>query len=381
MNDIPQHEFATISIVFHRTLFSSVEDPTFIHPALRSYEETFKGKFRLRVYAIADRSYTGSHDLITVIVYKALPLLRDAFAFGLIADLIRDHSRLVIVHGLRHLVTLAALMVTVPMRKPVIVVNTGMYDKAGDNILIRGRDAAIFRLLRRRSVTLVSLTAFDQRRLSKRLRLDAAKSLYIPDWIDTTGFSGMEYARVAQESGAPTVLYVGRLEPEKRVEMLLESVSELRAQSINCRVLLVGDGSQRSSLIRQCRTLRIQDIVSFVGWVPHSEVRKYYDQSDILVLPSSMEALGRVIMESFVAGRPVIATDLPQIRELVHHGKTGFLFRAKEELTSSLGILLSNRDTLDSMKENAKRAGARFSDGRKGKASLELVERLTSESC
>lgn len=119
----------------------------------------------------------------------------------------------------------------------------------------------------------------------------------------------------------PTVLFLGRLEPEKSVEVLLRSWPLVRAPA---SLLVVGDGPCRSDLVALASALGLSpERVRFCG--PTAEPATYLCAADVLVLPSAGEGLSNVLLEAMAYGLPVIASDIPGNREVIDQPSLGVL--------------------------------------------------------
>jgi colanic acid/amylovoran biosynthesis glycosyltransferase len=118
---------------------------------------------------------------------------------------------------------------------------------------------------------------------------------------------------------------VGRLSSEKGHLVLVDALGRLAAEGRACRLVLVGDGPLRSDIEQRSRELGIQHLVTVTGWQSGQEIREWLMKSRALILPSFAEGLPVVIMESLALGRPVIATWVAGVPELVRHGRTGWL--------------------------------------------------------
>jgi glycosyltransferase involved in cell wall biosynthesis len=127
------------------------------------------------------------------------------------------------------------------------------------------------------------------------------------------------------EVDRPAALFVGALEPNKSVDVLLEAWRDVVEHVPGARLTLVGSGSQRDALQRRVELASLEGSVRFTGTVSRQEVRDLLDASRLLVLPSRSEGMGRVILEAFARGRPVVATRVGGIPELVEDGITGRL--------------------------------------------------------
>lgn len=121
---------------------------------------------------------------------------------------------------------------------------------------------------------------------------------------------------------------VGRLSSEKGHLVLVDALARLVADGHNCRLVMVGDGPLRPAIEQRCRELRIERFVTITGWQSGQAIRDWLIQSRALILPSFAEGLPVVIMESLALGRPVIATWVAGVPELVEHGRTGWLVPA-----------------------------------------------------
>ena len=115
---------------------------------------------------------------------------------------------------------------------------------------------------------------------------------------------------------------IARFEPRKRHDLLLDAFATLRESTPHATLSLVGDGPLRAQVAAQAD--RIGGVELF-GWGGHATVQRELLRAACLVLPSDAEGLPIVIMESLAMRRPVIATDVGGVRELVTNGETGWL--------------------------------------------------------
>jgi glycosyltransferase involved in cell wall biosynthesis len=131
-------------------------------------------------------------------------------------------------------------------------------------------------------------------------------------------------------SGGFQVLFVGRLVERKGVKHLLSAVRRMPAE-LGVRVVVIGDGPERSALEEQARAAGIADRVQIRGRVSDAELRATYARSDVLVLPSILDArgdtegLGVVLLEAMSYGIPVVASDIGGITDIVEHDTSGLL--------------------------------------------------------
>ena len=156
----------------------------------------------------------------------------------------------------------------------------------------------------------------------------------------------------------PEALFVGALEPSKSVDVLLEAWRDVVERVPGARLTVVGSGTQREALLRRARLATLEGSVRFTGTVPREEVRDLLDASRLLVLPSRSEGMGRVILEAFARGRPVVATRVGGIPELVQDGITGRLVPPEDPqtLAKALVELLQHVSPADGMGRAARAA-------------------------
>jgi glycosyltransferase involved in cell wall biosynthesis len=118
------------------------------------------------------------------------------------------------------------------------------------------------------------------------------------------------------------ILCVSRLEPEKDVQALLSSLTNLE-NHLSYHCLIVGDGSERTQMEAFVRNFKIDDRVSFMGY--RADVPSIMKASDLFVLPCPAEGFGLVIVEAMFAGLPVVAINHGGPVEIVVSGETGLL--------------------------------------------------------
>lgn len=154
-------------------------------------------------------------------------------------------------------------------------------------------------------------------------------TVVIPNGVDIGRFRpGLDGSAVRRRHsiapGERVVLFVGRLTHHKGVDYLIRAAGHFPH---GCRLLIAGDGPLRPSLAELAH--RAKGRVLFAGAVSEEALPSYYAACDVLVLPSvsRLEAFGIVLLEAMASGKPVIATDMPGMREVVDDGVEGYLVR------------------------------------------------------
>jgi glycosyltransferase involved in cell wall biosynthesis len=177
----------------------------------------------------------------------------------------------------------------------------------------------------------------------------------------------------------PTVGTVARLEPHKRVDLLLDVVAGLRTRG-RYRGLVVGDGSLRAELIRRRDELGLDDSVEFVG--DQQDVVRWLDDMDVFLSASEVEPFGLAALEAMARGVPVVAMPCPGgLTELVERG--GFLLADREIGTAAdaLEHLLTSAGERERLRSRGYTTAAELSVARVIERLDELYGSLTAPTC
>ncbi len=122
---------------------------------------------------------------------------------------------------------------------------------------------------------------------------------------------------------ARLIALVARLWPQKRVKDAIWAADLLKVLFSDVHLLIVGDGPERAALERYRRLCHIDDQVHFLGH--RDDVARILPHCQLLWLTSGYEGMPNAVMEAMASGLPVVATDIPGVRDLVVPGETGFL--------------------------------------------------------
>jgi glycogen(starch) synthase len=131
---------------------------------------------------------------------------------------------------------------------------------------------------------------------------------------------------VYSPSGAPLLLYFGRLEWEKGVQDLLAALPRIRQKRPGTRLVVAGKGRHLEQLIKQSKRLRVRRAVDFVGHLSDRQLRAALAAADAVVLPSRYEPFGIVALEAAAAMAPLVSSTAGGLGEVVLDGETGLAF-------------------------------------------------------
>ncbi|NHJ84752.1 MAG: glycosyltransferase family 4 protein [Asgard group archaeon] len=142
------------------------------------------------------------------------------------------------------------------------------------------------------------------------------------------------------------VAYIGRLVPEKGVNILLGAVKSVLKECPNTKFVIAGEGWHRSELERIAKELNINDKVLFTGYLSDEDFLPYFNVADILVVPSTYEPFGIVALEGMATKTPVIVSDVGGLSEIIDHQWTGMKVPADNShaLAESIIELLKNTE-------------------------------------
>jgi len=155
------------------------------------------------------------------------------------------------------------------------------------------------------------------------------------------GIDAARYAGGVETAG--TVLFVGRLDQEKRVDELLRAVAAVPG----ARLEIVGDGTEREAWHRLAADLDLADRVVWHGFVSEEELVAAYRRCAVFCMPGIAELQSLVTLEAMAAGKPVVAADAMALPHLVRPGRNGLLFPPGDvdALATSLRTLLADETT------------------------------------
>ncbi|OZM76312.1 glycosyltransferase [Pseudonocardia sp. MH-G8] len=161
------------------------------------------------------------------------------------------------------------------------------------------------------------------------------------------GIDADRYRSVPHRPGPePTVLFVGRLDQEKRVDELIRAFAAL-PDGMPGRLEIVGDGARREEWTALADTLGVAHRVRLRGFVSEQELLEAYAGADLFCMPGIAELQSLVTLEAMAAGLPVVAADAMALPHLVRPGRNGWLYTPGDvpELTTRLAALLGDAAT------------------------------------
>ncbi|WP_420643602.1 glycosyltransferase [Candidatus Leptofilum sp.] len=179
---------------------------------------------------------------------------------------------------------------------------------------------------------------------------------------------------------AVLVTYVGRLSPEKDVDILLDQFAIAKDVVPNLHLMIIGKGSVQADLQKQAKQLGVTDSVTFTGPVAYEEVANYLAAADLFATASVTEVHPLTVIEAMAAGLPVVAVSSPGIVDTVTSDQSGLLTtKPAGGLAAALVGLASNDARRKQMAQAARQESERFDIYNTIQRTIKLYERLQEE--
>ena len=210
---------------------------------------------------------------------------------------------------------------------------------------------------------IIAFSPHERDAMARLYGADARKVSLVPCGVDLEVFRPLDQKSVRSRlglNGEKILLYVGRVEPIKGLDLLVETAAQMDfAEGV--RMMVVGadvNGDREMDRVKQLAKERdLEDKIDFVGQVDHNDLPLYYNAADVCVVPSYYESFGLVALESMACGTPVVATRVGGLSTIIHHGRTGYLksWRCPEAFANSVEMIISSDGLQQSMGEAARK--------------------------
>lgn len=238
-----------------------------------------------------------------------------------------------------------------------------------------------------RSDTVITASEHERALLERYYDARPARLATIPCGIDLERFrpGDRDAARHRLElpQNAPVLLWVGRLEKLKGVDILVEALAQVEIPGA-LLVIVGGDpGAEplKAELMAQAVSLGVQDRVRFEGPVAHDRLPLYYQAADVCVVPSYYESFGLVAIEALACGTPVVASRVGGLVSTIDDGVNGFLipWRCPEPFAEKLEVLLANPELREHFSRSGRKSVERFRWSTIALSMSRLYDRLIAE--
>jgi len=210
---------------------------------------------------------------------------------------------------------------------------------------------------------IIAFSPHERDAMARLYGADTRKVSLVPCGVDLEVFRPLDQKAVRSRlglNGEKILLYVGRVEPIKGLDLLVETAAQMDSEE-GVRMMVVGadvNGDREMDRVKQLAKERdLEDKIDFVGQVDHDDLPLYYNAADVCVVPSYYESFGLVALESMACGTPVVATRVGGLSTILHHGRTGYLksWRCPEAFANSVEMIISSDGLQQSMGEAARK--------------------------
>ena len=188
------------------------------------------------------------------------------------------------------------------------------------------------------------------------LSFDTSKRVVrFPAWIDFEIFSNIQPTR--SDEGNFKILFIGSITDRKKPHLIIEALPKLHEDKVELH--LVGPTPNHKyldELREKIISNNLEDRVYIHGTKSRDEVKEFYSESNLMILPSVSEGLARVIFESQVTACPVLVTDAPGMQDIVIDGQTGYVFESNDLKTmiEKIDYIIKNYSEASAVGKNAK---------------------------
>jgi glycosyltransferase involved in cell wall biosynthesis len=188
--------------------------------------------------------------------------------------------------------------------------------------------------------------------IERHLRNEGHNTILIPNGIQIDAYDP------SYLNDANYVLFGGRFVKIKGLHYLIAAYSQMTEKlRQKYSLLIVGYGPEENRLRELALNLGISDKVHFIPWLSKTQLKKIIQNSTVVVSPSLSETSGIFVLESMACGKPVIVSDIPAMRDLITHMRSGVLFKKGDVrlLRSYLELLLQSPDLRSQLGRNARK--------------------------
>ncbi|NQT22240.1 MAG: glycosyltransferase family 4 protein [Candidatus Omnitrophica bacterium] len=292
-----------------------------------------------------------------------------SFFPGIIWSLLRKKYNIIHLHSYRHPHTEIASFIGAIKSVPTILHGHGPFYSDTISkwkfICYSAYDfIARYSILKRISM-IVASTEIEKKEYIKR-GVSEHKIKVLPNGLRNIYFSNVNTAEVLKQYallGKKTILYVGRLHPNKRIDALISSLPQIIKHEPRAYLLLIGPGADYYPYLNMlAHKNKVEKHFKWLGAVSELEKIMLYNAADCFVMPSDYEPFGLVLLEAMAAKKPVIAIKAGGPTEIVEDGQTGFLIERNntKQLENTILMLLQNPDLANKIGSNARLRAEEF---------------------
>jgi glycosyltransferase involved in cell wall biosynthesis len=272
----------------------------------------------------------------------------------------QNKGKAVILHSQdMNFAAIPAVLVGKLFKIPVVIHQHGPYQKLLPSRNMRIIEQAINRITCSLSDIIIATDKFTSEYV-RNIVGDDKKIVIIPAAIDTSLFEGSSN-NFPIDNNCFKIGYIGRLSAEKNLETLLYAFKEFKLiESSPSRLILVGDGELREKLKQLAIKIGINEFVTFTGF--QTNIKPILSSLDVFVLPSKVEGTPISLIEAMAAGKAIIVSNIPPIREIVESKKEALIFNSNNymQLKDQMYTLFKDSEFRNKIGRNAKNKSKQY---------------------
>ena len=201
---------------------------------------------------------------------------------------------------------------------------------------------------------------------------------YIPNGLDMEAIQIAGHYKYFEH---PCILYVGRLERIKSVDILLKAIPSIKCSIPNINLYIIGSGSEEKRLKNLVKELNIEEKAKFWRFITTNKIFSCYNSADIFVNPSKDGIFSLTTLEALACGTPVVTSNISGIPWIIEDGKTGFLFEHGnvKKLAEKVITLLQDKELQETVGRAGYKKAKEFSWDKIAKETVALYRKILSE--
>ncbi|MFK5970337.1 MAG: glycosyltransferase family 4 protein [Candidatus Marithrix sp.] len=198
----------------------------------------------------------------------------------------------------------------------------------------------------------IAVSKMTRSKLMARANIDYQKITILYNPVDLKQFN-KQFSVGKKNANMFIVGFAGRLVERKGIEVYLEAIEKILKKYDNIMFLIAGDGPKKSKVINFISQLNHSDKVRYLGYI--QDMPEFYSKLDCLVIPSWWEAMPMVVIETQMAGVPIIVSYIDAFKELITNNHNGIFFESENvrDLVNKIELLLKDKDLREKIIYNA----------------------------
>ncbi|HXT84200.1 MAG TPA: glycosyltransferase family 4 protein, partial [Verrucomicrobiae bacterium] len=302
-------------------------------------KETVKNEYKVNVFTSTIGVKNNKEKSIknfSIHYLKSLEIAHTPIIFSLFFNLLKLPKQSVIHLHIAHALTPEIVFVVSKIRKIPYIAHIHLdVDPSGPmGFLLKPYKNYFLKPVLHNATKIICLSELQKKVIAKKYTIPNSKIVVIPNGVGNEYF----FNRKINAKKEPTILFVGRLAPQKNLLTLIKAMAHLKS---TCKLQIVGEGEERDKISKLINKLHLSHI-TLLGKKTGKDLIQLYKNADIFVLPSIKEGVPLSLLEAMAAGLPIVASDIDGVNEII--GKSGYLVKNPSPNTFgyALEYVLSN---------------------------------------